>query len=569
MTAFKSYWLPITILFFAFFYNLGGYPLLDNNEGLYATIALGMVQSGEWILPKLNGVLYLEKPPLLYWLTAFSFKLFGVNEVAARLVPAVSGFALCVYMMWFVNRVTESGRNGGRYSEFGEIAALLFGSSILLVIIGRTVYFDMLFCVLFTISVTNFYIYLEASQDKSVYSVYNGFIFLALATITKGLMAPVLAGLIILIYGVIARAPQKKLIGLLYHRGVLLYLLVAAPWHIAAYWQHNDFAWAYFVNEHWNRFLNQRIPADYYTGPFYYYLPRIMGYMIPWTGTVVFLIKTYRSQKITSQEKGLRLFSTVWFLVLLIFFSLSQAKANYYMVLGMPAVMTLIAMGITKSVTRRSLLLLKIILLPFGLLFATMALVLSLNLSIFDEVSLRSFGDELVTKGGVQLAISLSFCVFIGLMIVVLAAKRHLTVVRSTSMLAVITLCVATHVAPFDSLVDLYSSKRAIDSLPIDAVKSEQVYLYKDYEFISAVTFYAQHEIPVIQSTSADLWYGQRLGKRPDLFPSFEDLAEKRATNDTEIFILARPSFEPVLKNKGFCLKQDFIKRAVFTNRCP
>ena len=73
----------------AFFYGgLGSYALLNNNEGLYAQIAWEMLESGNWVIPHLNGVPYIEKPPLLYWLVAGSFKLFGKNEWAARFVPA-------------------------------------------------------------------------------------------------------------------------------------------------------------------------------------------------------------------------------------------------------------------------------------------------------------------------------------------------------------------------------------------------------------------------------------------------------------------------------------------------
>src|SRR5579884_2062879 len=78
------------IIVFACLFGIGSYPLLDNNEGLYASISRDMLASGHYIIPHLNGVPYLEKPPLLYWLTALSMSLFGINEMAARLPEALA-----------------------------------------------------------------------------------------------------------------------------------------------------------------------------------------------------------------------------------------------------------------------------------------------------------------------------------------------------------------------------------------------------------------------------------------------------------------------------------------------
>jgi len=77
---------------FLYFAGLGGYPLLDPDEGRYAEIPREMLESGDFITPRLNYVKYFEKPPLFYWLTAGSMALFGQKEWAVRLVPAVAGF---------------------------------------------------------------------------------------------------------------------------------------------------------------------------------------------------------------------------------------------------------------------------------------------------------------------------------------------------------------------------------------------------------------------------------------------------------------------------------------------
>lgn len=124
----------------SFWYDLGGYALLDNNEGIYAQIAREMLESGDYVTPFFNGMPYLEKPPLLFWLTALSYQLFGVSEFAARVVPALSGSLLVLLAVWsgwrLVNPLT------------GALAGLILASSVTVAVLGRTLIFDMLLTLL-------------------------------------------------------------------------------------------------------------------------------------------------------------------------------------------------------------------------------------------------------------------------------------------------------------------------------------------------------------------------------------------------------------------------------------
>ncbi|HXA46975.1 MAG TPA: glycosyltransferase family 39 protein, partial [Burkholderiaceae bacterium] len=101
--------------------GLGSYGILDNNEGLYAEIPREMLASHDWrmwVIPHLNGLPYMEKPPLLYWLTALSFSVFGVAEWSARLVPAMSSLACVAMLMRFGNALQRP--------QAGRLAALMF-----------------------------------------------------------------------------------------------------------------------------------------------------------------------------------------------------------------------------------------------------------------------------------------------------------------------------------------------------------------------------------------------------------------------------------------------------------
>lgn len=100
-------WLSFLLLVgFTFYYGLGSYALANNNEGLYAEIAREMYISHKYIIPMLNGVPYIEKPPLLYWLINGSFHLWGINEFAARFVPATCGVILCFSLVFFLSKLT-------------------------------------------------------------------------------------------------------------------------------------------------------------------------------------------------------------------------------------------------------------------------------------------------------------------------------------------------------------------------------------------------------------------------------------------------------------------------------
>ena len=102
--------LGLLVLCLLYLSDLGGYPLQDPDEGRYAEIPREMIESGDWLAPRLNYVVYFEKPPLLYWLVAISFEVFGTNEMAARVVPAVSG--ILVVVMTFFLGVHLVGRRG-------------------------------------------------------------------------------------------------------------------------------------------------------------------------------------------------------------------------------------------------------------------------------------------------------------------------------------------------------------------------------------------------------------------------------------------------------------------------
>ncbi len=315
------------ILLWNFYFGLTSYGLLNNNEGLYAQIAWEMVERNDFVIPFLNGVPYIEKPPLLYWLIAGIYAVIGKSVLAARLIPTSFGLFTCVALYLFSNRI--------RFNKLGFLSATILGSSLGYIIFSRMVFFDVLLTAFFTFSVLCFFLW---DLEKNKNWLRLGYLFTALALLTKGFLSVLLIGLIFLIYFTYKYKNFKWVSKVLDMPGILIFICVSAPWHILASIQLDEFAWFYFINEHVLRFLDMRLPRDYYTGPFYYYLIRMPAYFIPWTFIVPWLLKGNKTRK----NKGINTFLWIWFLVVLIFFTLSRAKANYYMVLGMPPAALLI-----------------------------------------------------------------------------------------------------------------------------------------------------------------------------------------------------------------------------------
>lgn len=321
-------WMVISMIA-AFYVGLSSYDLLNNNEGLYAQIAFEMLQNKSFIIPTLDTVPYIEKPPMLYWLIAGSYAVFGKSVLAARLVPATFGMLTALSLFLLYKKLG--------LLRLGKMAAILLSMSLGFSIFSRIVFFDGVLTAFFTFSLLSFYLWIQTNQQRWVLSFYG---FLGCAVLTKGLLPLCLAGVIVVWFVAFYYRTWKKVFHILNPIGIGIFLLITVPWHWLAHLALPDFSWFYFVNEHILRFLDQRLPRDYYRGPWYYYLVRIPAYLIPWTFLLPFWGKKVEEGGGT-HIPTLRTFAWIWFLVSLVFFTLSRAKANYYMILGLPPLIIL------------------------------------------------------------------------------------------------------------------------------------------------------------------------------------------------------------------------------------
>ncbi len=467
------------VIYAGFFYGLDYYPLLNNNEGLYAQIPREMLQTSDFIIPSLNGVPYIEKPPLLYWFIALSYKLFGVTEWSARVVTAISGSMLVIVTSLFalVYRGIKS----------CIVNIVVFATSIGFLVFARMVYFDVLFTLFLSLSFICFYNWFES---KVLFWLRLSYVFLAMAVLTKGLTAIIL-GFIVGISFILLHDNRANLLKSFFDPiGMLLFLLFVVPWHICAAIKDPGFSWFYFINEHLLRFLDLREPRDYYRGNWYYYIPRIILYIFPWCFYVTKIFK------LPKRDDNYTVFLWIWLLVTFIFFSISKAKANYYIVVAMPPLILLIVdsmqqMNDLAKIQRYilngtiALFVCDIIVIKYSVIFPrlTQYMILVPSVSVLSVVG-----------------IAVLQCIF------AFYGKNNIYKdLLSGALMSVVLVVTAVNIMP--KIAYLYSTKRLLQYLPKD--EYDNLYMFKDFEKISTVPFYANKVVAIIDSSSNDLLYGK------------------------------------------------------------
>jgi 4-amino-4-deoxy-L-arabinose transferase-like glycosyltransferase len=483
------------------FAALGSYGILDNNEGLYAEIPREMLAGHDWrlwVIPHLNGLPYMEKPPLLYWLTALSFSLFGVAEWSARLVPALSSLACVAMLLRFGNAVQKP--------QAGRLAALMFVGGVGVAQMSRTLMFDMLLTACLSGALMCAFLYRRQHKPGMLRLAYAA---LALALMAKGVVALLL---FVLVLGAFVLptlfAPGGLAAALrawLQPGAVLIFFLIAAPWHIAASMVEPIFPWFYFINEHVLRFLGKREPHDYYAGAWWYYLPRMLLYLFPWSLLLLGLIQRRSGHGQDAGGDETRQLSRFLFLAWslpLLFFSVSSAKANYYLVVVMPFA----AFQLALALEQRDFLASRWRIAPgFLLALITGAAALFLTLR----------GAHLAAEPAILGFSQVQFA--IGMLIALSAAGLAAGLVAGwssrvgvTSYLLPAALCAAALLVAINAVEPLVSNRPLAQYLQHD-LAGRPVYLYRNFEELSSLPFYLGQPVHVIDSRSNDLYWGNKL----------------------------------------------------------
>ncbi len=317
---------------------IGLRPLANPDEGRYTEISREMALSGDFVTPRLNGVKYFEKPPLLYWLSAVTFKAFGLNQFTARLWNAL--FATAGVALTFLTARSLYGRGAG------FAAAMALASSVLYYGLAHIVLLDMAVSVTLGGALFCFILAVREPRGRKRLGLFLAFYaFMALATLTKGLIGFLIPGAIIFLW-LLALNRWRSLWPFHPVAGTLLFLAIAAPWHVlAALANHSatkelDFTWFYFVHEHFLRFTTTI--HDRYQ-PWWFFLPFFVAGLFPW---VFFALQSLgHSLKGGWRDRGQHAeawFFVIWVVFIIAFFSKSQSKLIPYILPVMPPAAILI-----------------------------------------------------------------------------------------------------------------------------------------------------------------------------------------------------------------------------------
>jgi len=376
-------WTLLVLLFIAvYFAALFSPALLDDADATHAQAAQHIATSGDWVTMYVNGIRYLEKPPLPYWIVAVDYRLFGFNVFATHLPMALAVLG-CAWIAWAWSR-----RAWGDRAAF--YAALATMTSVGVFLFTRTLIPESLLTFFLLLSL---YSFLTGMEDRKPARFYLAYASLALALLAKGLIAPVFFVAAVVPY-LILTGDWKKWRQFRLFTGLLVFLAIGAPWHILAGLANPDhgnpvgnvptpghvhgFFYFYFINEHFLRFLGTRFPHDYNRQPWYVYWLGQLIWLFPWslflpvvvrrawrnrhllysdlrydaTNTIQFLDPTLTAWESSALAARLRFRARTSLLLalyagfILLFFAISTNQ-EYYTWPVYPAVLMLIAGGLS------------------------------------------------------------------------------------------------------------------------------------------------------------------------------------------------------------------------------
>jgi 4-amino-4-deoxy-L-arabinose transferase-like glycosyltransferase len=318
-------------------FRLGGYPLLDPDEGRNAEVAREMASTGDYRVPRLDGLPYLDKPVLFFAVDALAIRALGPTELAARLPSLLFAFATAGLTAAFAARLF------GR--EKAWVAGTAAAAAPLAVAFARTVIFDSMLTFFVTLALVAFYLAIGEKREEKLAGRRGDLVWawsalawvaMALGVLTKGPVALAVPLLVAVPYALWRRAGKA----LLYPLGPLLFLGLVLPWVGAMSRQVPEYLHYTLVTETWHRMTTDQFER---TGPFWYFLPCLLVGALPWSFV---LLGARRHLGLRGEDGRLDpriVFLLLWLALPLVLFSLSHSKRPQYVLPLLPAVALLVA----------------------------------------------------------------------------------------------------------------------------------------------------------------------------------------------------------------------------------
>ncbi len=518
--------------------------LLDDADATHAEAAREMAASNDFVTLHVNGIRYLEKAPFMYWTVAISYKIFGVNEFATRLPIVLGVIALALLTRRWGTRAIGH--------RTGDYAALLLSTGVGMFLFTRILIPEVLLSLFLGAA---FYCFLTALETHERWRWYAFYIALAFAVLAKGLVSLAFVGGTLFLYLVISgewrRWREFRLV-----TGLLLFLVIAAPWHILAGIRNEGFFWFYFINEHVLRFLGRRYPKDYNKMPALVYWLSHLVWLFPaslyvhvWIRDTISWTRNRPHSPTLDFAARTRLLCTIYAGLILIFFAISTNQEYYTFPVYLPMSL-LIASSLAQEEERhersRLLVVSEVVLVVIGV---TAAGVLFAGLwSSRHMPFVADIGTLLVQRGVGDYTLStshlfdLTTSAFAALRLPATLAAIALLIGPIVSLLARIhgkhyaaTLSVAITVATFLlaaqialARFDPYLSSKALAQDIASQIKpADKLLVYGDQAFGSSLLVYLKRPIYLVNGRSTSMEFGSKFPDAPKIFMNTGDLHQQ------------------------------------------
>ncbi len=571
-------------------------PLLDDADATHASAARNMLQTHDLVTLRVDGVRYLEKAPLPYWLAALSIRTFGVNAFAVHLPQALAvlGLALLAYA-W-------GGRGWNRRTGLYAGLAVLTSAGVFLftrIFIPEVLLSLFLAGALFAVQRA-----LESQKPRSAYLAYA---LVACAVLTKGLIAVVFfagtLGLYLSLAGQWRRWRQLRPVS-----GTLLFLVLAAPWHVLAglrntgAYQGHGFFWFYFVNEHFLRFLGRRIPHDYNKLPGSLFWVLHLAWLFPWSlflPAAAVLAWRHRDNlpQLRTTEQGRNVLLLGLFAgLILVFFSISTNQEYYTFPAYLPMAV-LLAAGLTIAERDRKLRgWITGAHAAFALLGAAIAAALLSGLwssrhlpyvaDIGEVLAHRGVGDYTLSMShffdltgpsfaALRLPAGLAALAFTAGPATAWVLRRRGFPAASTITVALTSavFLVAAHIALMRFSPMLSSAALAQEFKEAKAEGSiepgSRLMLYGDQAYGSSLPFYTARTLPLVEGRTTSMWFGSTFKDAPNIFLSNADLLATWGRGERKVLFVPeekRAAVDLLLGKREWVLAQ-LSGKALITDR--
>ena len=297
--------------------NLGSTPLYDADEGRNAEVAREMAATNDYVMPRIDGMPYLDKPIVYFAAEAAAMEVLGPTELAARLPAYLFTLATAFVLWWFAKRVWDE--------ESAFIAAIAYLTMPLVAAFARTVIFDSALTFFMVVAIIAFYL-----EKPTLAWAAIGF-----GVITKGPVAIVVPLLVALAFAI----KQKRFRGLFSWWGLLAFVAIITPWVWAVSQVVPDFLHYVVVTETAQRLATKALKR---TGPPWYFIPYVIGGALPWAITAIGNMWSDGRPRLSKLDPA-TLYAIFWIVVPFVFFSISQSKRPQYILPVMPAIALLVA----------------------------------------------------------------------------------------------------------------------------------------------------------------------------------------------------------------------------------